>query len=118
MRPARVLHVAKVKGIGGCERHLLTLLPSLSATGMAVRLLVLEAGEDERRFVAQAWDAGIDMERAPAGADGDPRAISAVTAAIRRFSPDVVHTHRSTPTCGASSRRAVQVFPGSGACTT
>jgi glycosyltransferase involved in cell wall biosynthesis len=93
MRPARVLHVAKVKGIGGCERHLLTLLPSLSATGMAVRLLVLEAGEDERRFVAQAWDAGIDMERAPAGADGDPRAISAVTAAIRRFSPDVVHTH-------------------------
>ena len=93
MRPARVLHVAKVKGIGGCERHLLTLLPCLSAAGLAVRLLVLEAGEDERRFVAQAWDAGIDMERAPAGADGDPRAVSAVSAAIRRFSPDVVHTH-------------------------
>lgn len=93
MRPARVLHVAKVKGVGGCERHLLTLLPCLSAAGLAVRLLVLEAGEGERRFVAQAWDAGIDIERAPAGGDGDPRAVSAVSAAIRRFSPDVVHTH-------------------------
>ena len=39
--PLRVLHVQRVKGIGGSERHLLFLLPGLAAAGVDVRMHVL-----------------------------------------------------------------------------
>ena len=89
----RVLHVQKAKGIGGSEQHLLTLLPGLSRAGDDVRLMVLAAGEDEARFICAAGDAGIDVVSVPAGADADPRVTLALDREIRRFAPDVVHTH-------------------------
>ena len=33
----RVVHVHRMRGIGGSERHLLTLLPALAARGIDVR---------------------------------------------------------------------------------
>ena len=89
----RILHVQKMKGMAGSERHLLALLPGLAAGGDVVRVVVMAAGEDEERFLLAAKEAGIDTVSVPAGPDADPRAILALGGEIRRFAPDIVHTH-------------------------
>ena len=45
----RVLHIQRVKAIGGSERHLLALLPGLAARGVDVRICVLQTGERRPR---------------------------------------------------------------------
>jgi glycosyltransferase involved in cell wall biosynthesis len=89
----RILHIQKVKGIGGSERHLLTLLPALSAAGDDVRLVVLAPGEEEGRFLSAARDAGVETVTISVGNDLDPRPVAAIAREIRRYKPDVVHTH-------------------------
>lgn len=89
----RLLHVQKVKGIGGSERHLLALLPGLAAAGDEVRMMVLAPGEDEGRFLEAARDAGIDVVATPIGGDADPRPYRAIAHQVRAFRPDLVHTH-------------------------
>ena len=77
----RVVHVHRIGGIGGSERHLLTLLPALAAKGVDVRFV------------------GLDMP----GADPFYEELSVPFArlkrpwklpgALRRDKPDLVHTH-------------------------
>jgi glycosyltransferase involved in cell wall biosynthesis len=88
----RVLHVQKVAGIGGSERHLLDLLPSLAARGVAVRMAVLAAGESGR-FLAAARDRNVEVAVLPAGPDLNPLVVARLVGEIRRFRPDLVHTH-------------------------
>jgi glycosyltransferase involved in cell wall biosynthesis len=88
----RVLHVQKVKGLGGSERHLLELLPALASRGHDVRMLVLTTGE-WHRFAEPLAARGVELEATPAGLDLDPRPAFAVGRVIRAFDPDVVHTH-------------------------
>lgn len=77
----RVVHVHRIGGIGGSERHLLTLLPALAAKGVDVHFV------------------GLDMP----GADPFYEELSVpferltrpwrLPWALRRFKPDLVHTH-------------------------
>jgi glycosyltransferase involved in cell wall biosynthesis len=89
----RVLHVQKIKGIGGSERHLLTLLPALAAAGDQVRLVVLAPGEEEGRFFAAAREADVETVAITVGTDLDPRPTAAIAREIDRWKPDIVHTH-------------------------
>jgi glycosyltransferase involved in cell wall biosynthesis len=88
----KILHVQKVAGIGGSERHLLDLLPSLAARGVAVRMAVLAAGE-AGRFLAAARARGVEVAVLPAGPDLNPLVVARLAREIRRFRPDLVHTH-------------------------
>ena len=88
----RVLHVQKVGGIGGSERHLLTLLPALAERGIEIRMCVLAAAQSEL-FVAEARRAGIDTVVIKAGPDLNPVLVARLAADVRRFKPDLVHTH-------------------------
>jgi glycosyltransferase involved in cell wall biosynthesis len=88
----RVLHIQKVKGIGGSERHLLSLLPSLVAHGLDVRICVAASGVADR-FLERLRDTGVETVVVPAGPDLNPFLLSAIFREIRRFRPDVVHTH-------------------------
>jgi len=88
----RVLHVQRAKGIGGSERHLLALLPALGASGVDVRMCVLAApGAD--RFVEALCNAGVDTVFRPAGSDVNPVLAAELLSEIRKFRPDIVHTH-------------------------
>ncbi len=91
-RPLRVLHVQKVAGIGGSERHLLTLLPALGRAGVDVRMVALATGRalDFTRALAAR---GVDTFHVPAGADVSPRVVRGLVREIRRFAPDLIHTH-------------------------
>lgn len=94
-RPAvnvKVLHFQRVAGIGGSERHLLELLPGLAEQGHDVRMCVF--GEKEfGRFVEPMRRAGIDTVVLPAGPDLNPGLFRSSFREIRRFNPELVHTH-------------------------
>ncbi|MEA2900126.1 MAG: hypothetical protein QOH36_13 [Actinomycetota bacterium] len=88
----RVLHVQRVSGIGGSERHLLTLLPALIARGVDARMCVL-ATADAHRFVEPLIASGVPVTTIPAGPDVNPVAVARLVQRIRAERPDVVHTH-------------------------
>ncbi len=88
----RVLHVQKVSGIGGSERHLLSLLPALGEAGVEVRMCVAATGR-ARDFTQSLQELGISHAVIPAGRDVSPPLVAALWREIRAFRPDLVHTH-------------------------
>jgi glycosyltransferase involved in cell wall biosynthesis len=85
----RVLHVHRIGGIGGSERHLLTLLPALAELGVDVRFLGLD---DPARAPDPFYEQlTVPFARIPAPRDVDPLLAVRVTRAARDV--DLVHTH-------------------------
>jgi glycosyltransferase involved in cell wall biosynthesis len=84
----RVVHVHRIRGIGGSERHLLTLLPALAERGIEP----LFVGLDD-----PAWNPSdfYDALRVPATRIRAPRDLDPLLLArlVRRLRADVVHTH-------------------------
>jgi glycosyltransferase involved in cell wall biosynthesis len=84
-----VLHIHRIGGIGGSERHLLTLLPALAERGADVRFLGLD---DPSRAPDPFYEAlTVPFERVPAPRDVDVALARRVRHAARRA--DLVHTH-------------------------
>jgi glycosyltransferase involved in cell wall biosynthesis len=84
----RVAHVHRIRGIGGSERHLLTLLPALAERGLEPVLVGLDD---------PAWDAsdfygalGVPAIRLRSPRDVDPLLLGRLIGSLRA---DVVHTH-------------------------
>jgi glycosyltransferase involved in cell wall biosynthesis len=85
----KVLHVHRIGGIGGSERHLLTLLPALAERGVEVSFLGLD---DTSRAPDPFYDAlTVPYERLAAPRDLDPRLALSVRRLTRQA--DLVHTH-------------------------
>ena len=85
----KVLHVHRIGGIGGSERHLLTLLPALRERGVDVSFLGLD---DPSRAPDPFYEAlAVPYERLKAPRDLDPALAWRVRRAARRA--DLVHTH-------------------------
>jgi glycosyltransferase involved in cell wall biosynthesis len=84
----RVLHVHRIRGIGGSERHLLTLLPALADRGLEPALVGLDD---------PAWDAAdfYAALRVPALRIRSPRDLDPLLLLrlARSVKADVVHTH-------------------------
>jgi glycosyltransferase involved in cell wall biosynthesis len=90
----RVLHLHKINGVGGSERHVLTLLPALRARGVDARFLGLDVpGSDAPRFYRELDDAGVPHAHVRCTVDADPRLAAAVVRAVRAASPTLLHTH-------------------------
>jgi glycosyltransferase involved in cell wall biosynthesis len=89
----KVLHLIKVKGIGGAEQHLLALLPALRERGVDARVLSLDAGADAGRFHQALDDRGVPWRRVATGLDASPRLLASVVRATRAEQPDLLHTH-------------------------
>jgi glycosyltransferase involved in cell wall biosynthesis len=85
----KVRHVHRIGGIGGSERHLLTLLPALAERDVDVSFLGLD---DPARAPDPFYDAlTVPYERLSAPHDVDPVLARRVRAAVR--DADIVHTH-------------------------
>jgi glycosyltransferase involved in cell wall biosynthesis len=86
--------VHRIRGIGGSERHLLTLLPALAARGAEPVLIGLDdpAGAPEP-FYAALRETGVPSLRLPCPGDLHPRLAREIAAAARRLRPELVHTH-------------------------
>ncbi|MDX2161512.1 MAG: glycosyltransferase family 4 protein [bacterium] len=89
-----VVHLIKVTGIAGAERHLLTLLPGLRAAGTDARLIALvEPGHPVDALAHAAAQVGVPFERAIIHHHGDVGLIRRLIPLLRRERPDIVHTH-------------------------
>jgi glycosyltransferase involved in cell wall biosynthesis len=85
----RILHVHRIGGIGGSERHLLTLLPALAERGIELSFLGLD---DSSRAPEPFYESlSVPFERIAAPRDVDPRLVVRVRRAVRKA--DLVHTH-------------------------
>jgi glycosyltransferase involved in cell wall biosynthesis len=80
----RVVHVHRIAGIGGSERHLLTLLPALATAGIEASFVGLDGGGDPAPFYAELERADIAHRVA---------SVRRLRRAIASFEPDLVHTH-------------------------
>jgi glycosyltransferase involved in cell wall biosynthesis len=89
----KVLHLTKVRGIGGAEQHLLQLLPALRGRGVDARFLSLDAGGDAQRFHLALDEHGVPWTRVRCGLDVSPRLAASVARRVREERPDLVHTH-------------------------
>ena len=84
----RIVHVHRMRGIGGSERHLLTLLPALAERGLDIVFVGLDD---------PAWDPSdfYGALRVPALSIPSPRDLDPLLLGrlVRRLRADVVHTH-------------------------
>jgi glycosyltransferase involved in cell wall biosynthesis len=87
----RVVHVHRIRGIGGSERHLLTLLPALAARGVEPVFL----GLDDPGWPVEPFYRELEAEsvRLPCPRDLDAVLLRRVRRELARLRPDVVHTH-------------------------
>jgi glycosyltransferase involved in cell wall biosynthesis len=84
----RVVHVHRIRGIGGSERHLLTLLPALAERGVEPLLVGLD---DPDWSAADFYDAlRVPAVRIRSPRDLDPLLLLRL---VRTLRADVVHTH-------------------------
>ena len=84
----RVVHVHRMRGIGGSERHLLTLLPALAERGIDVVFVGLD---DPTWNPVDFYGAlRVPAMRMPAPRDLDPLLLARLAIRLRA---DVVHTH-------------------------
>ena len=77
----RVTHVHRIGGIGGSERHLLTLLPALASKGVDVRFVGLDMPGADPFY--DELDVPFDRVSRP----------WQLRRALKRAQPDLVHTH-------------------------
>jgi glycosyltransferase involved in cell wall biosynthesis len=84
----RVAHLHRMRGIGGSERHLLTLLPALAERGIDTVFIGLDDPDwDPVDFYGAL---AVPAMRIPAPRDVDPVLLARL---LRRVRADVVHTH-------------------------
>jgi glycosyltransferase involved in cell wall biosynthesis len=84
----RVVHVHRMRGIGGSERHLLTLLPALAERGLDVAFVGLD---DPAWNPSDFYDAlTVPALRLRSPRDADPFLLGRL---LRSLRADVVHTH-------------------------
>lgn len=90
----RALHVHRIGGIGGSERHLLALLPALRERGVDARFLGLDdTGAAPDPFYEALDEHDVPYERLPCPRDLDPALARRARRAVRELAPDLVHTH-------------------------
>jgi len=90
----KVLHLQRIGGIGGSERHILELLPALRARKIDASFLGLDdTSAAPNSFYEALAERDVPFERLPCPRDVDPRLAWSVTRAARQLRPDLVHTH-------------------------
>ncbi len=86
----KVVHIIKATRVAGAERHLMTLLPALKASGVDVTLLLIhEPGKPVDDFAPE----GVTVVRVPIARHLDFGVIGRLQTALRQIKPDIAHTH-------------------------
>jgi glycosyltransferase involved in cell wall biosynthesis len=92
----RIVHLQKLAGIGGAEKHLTLLLPELVKEGAEIHYVYLEARGDTRkntRMITLLEKAEIHCHRISLMASIDPFALLRLMVLIKKLKPTHLHTH-------------------------
>ena len=93
-RRARVLHLLSGGTVGGCERHVLSLLSHLDRERYEPWLAYFEAQPDDAAPMAPEFRAaGVRTVDLGASRRADPRALLRLGRLVRRIRFDVIHAH-------------------------
>lgn len=93
MRVVHVLHILRPAAMGGCEKHLLSLLPRLRERGHGVSLCLLAEAGPFARLTDPLVEAGVDVRVMDPGPHVDPVKPARLRRVVREARPDLVHTH-------------------------
>lgn len=89
-----VVHVMKMTGIAGAEKHLLLLTAGLRARGLQAQVLMLvEPGNPMQAFHDAAAAHDIPVHDLVIRADADPTLLTRLRRTLRLLRPCIVHTH-------------------------
>jgi glycosyltransferase involved in cell wall biosynthesis len=113
VRPIRVLRLIARLNVGGPARHAVILDEGLRRRGFDTLLVFGSIGPDEASLEELAHERGLPTTYIPElgrriRAWGDARAFVAILGLLRRWKPDVVHTH--TAKAGTLGRLAVLAY--------
>jgi glycosyltransferase involved in cell wall biosynthesis len=87
----KVVHVHRMRGIGGSERHLLTLLPALAERGVEVAFVGLDdPAWDVEPFYEQLT---VETLRLSCPRDVEPLLARRLRGTLHRLGPELVHSH-------------------------
>jgi glycosyltransferase involved in cell wall biosynthesis len=92
----RIVHLQKLAGIGGAEKHLSLLLPQLIKEDAEIHYVYLEAPGDADKNTIMTRDlraAGVQCHCVTLRANIDPLAFLKLIALIRKLKPTLLHTH-------------------------
>ena len=89
----KVAHVHRLRGVGGSERHLLTLLPALRSRGIDATFIGLD-DEDPDPFYDQLDLLGVPYVRLRAPRDIDPEPGRSVQPDVFVVPPDEIERFR------------------------
>ncbi len=89
-----IVHVMKMTGVAGAEKHLLLLAAGLRARGLQAHVVMLvEPGNPVQAFRDAAAAEGIPTHALVIQADADPTLLPRLRRTLRMMRPCVVHTH-------------------------
>ncbi|MFA4929028.1 MAG: glycosyltransferase [Patulibacter sp.] len=113
--PVRVLRIVARLNVGGPAHHVTLLSAGLDPERYATLLLTGETGHGEGSFEHLAEQRGVRLRRVPGLGPAlrprdDLRALLALVREVRRFRPDIVHTH--TAKAGLLGRVAARLALG------
>jgi glycosyltransferase involved in cell wall biosynthesis len=90
----RVVHVHRILGIGGSERHVLTLLPALAERGIEVAFVGLDdPAADPEPFYRELGASGTPYTRLICKRDVQPGLPFKLIRAVFELKADLLHTH-------------------------
>lgn len=88
-----VVHITKVTGIYGMEKHLLTLLPALQQMYQISCIILMESRKPVQEYTEMLRSRGIAVYPLVADFDIDPRTFFRTVSLLRSLKPALVHTH-------------------------
>ncbi len=89
----KIVHITKVTGIHGMEKHLLSLLPKLRNRYETECIILTEQGKPVTDYLTALGRQEIVVHEIEINYDIDPACLMQVYRLLKRMQPDLVHTH-------------------------
>ena len=92
----RIVHLQKLAGIGGAEKHLLLLLPALRQDNTEIHYLYLEDPKDAHLnavMIQKLTENGIHCHKISLRYNLDPIALFHLFRCIQKLKPSILHAH-------------------------
>ena len=89
----KVVHIAKVTGVHGMEKHLLCLLPELNKSYEIIFIVLSEPGNSADEYCALLRKSGITVNNIRICFDMDLLCLSKIYFFLKKLQPSIVHTH-------------------------